>query len=574
MSSKPDSTTKSTNKQGQGYISTYALIMMNVAIVAGLGNDAQQAFYGLSSVTLFAIGALVFFVPTALVAAELAGGWSERGGIFRWVGEGMGKGWAFTCLLILWFQTTFNLGAGMPNFAATIGFFTPNYDWAVKFAKNPSHELIIMCLFLAVFWLVTWLATRGAKTFSNISKYGVTIGTIIPLATIVILVIVWLVQGHTPAIKLEPSGFVPKWHGMSTLALAAGVFFSYAGIDLNAAHIKQLKNPKKQFPIAMLVAGLIAFLVFVVGTLIIAIVIPEKNINIIYALYSLYHELGSTIGAPWLYLIFVYVGFFATLAMWITNLAGPSFMLGQAGRSGFLPKKLQSNNKYGMPSKMLYLQAICVTAIAFVVKLLPNVEGFFVMITQTVTILYMLYYVLMFVSFLRLRYTQPNRPRTFTVPGGKVGAWLVSIIGLAACVFGIVLSLYPPAQVKKEVGSGTVYVVTILVLLAIVLLLAFGIYQASKRHDWVDKDNQFAPFTWEIEGFDKPKKALSNIPTEILSHYQDPMGMPIKTQFDPNETLDSFNQKNQDQKVVNKTSNVKQTDPILAKNNGDSNSLK
>ena len=101
-------------------MSTLALTMLNVVMIAGLANDPQQAFYGLSSVTYFAIGFILFFIPTALVSAELASGWPQRGGIFRWVGEGIGKGWAFTCLIILWFQSTFNLGAGMPNFAATI----------------------------------------------------------------------------------------------------------------------------------------------------------------------------------------------------------------------------------------------------------------------------------------------------------------------------------------------------------------------------------------------------------------------------------------------------------------------
>ena len=74
---------KSKQKDTAGNLSTLALAMMNVAIVAGLANDVQQAFYGLTSITYFVIGAIVFFIPTGLVAAELAGGWSERGGIFR-----------------------------------------------------------------------------------------------------------------------------------------------------------------------------------------------------------------------------------------------------------------------------------------------------------------------------------------------------------------------------------------------------------------------------------------------------------------------------------------------------------
>ena len=63
----------------------------------------------------------------------------------------------------------------------------------------------------------------------------------------VILAVVWVAQGHTPAIPMTPKGLIPKWNGMSTLALAAGVFFSYTGIDMNAAHIKQLKHPEKDF---------------------------------------------------------------------------------------------------------------------------------------------------------------------------------------------------------------------------------------------------------------------------------------------------------------------------------------
>lgn len=529
-----------TKKPQKYYMSTLALTMLNVVMIAGLANDPQQAFYGLSSVTYFAIGFILFFIPTALVSAELASGWPQRGGIFRWVGEGIGKGWAFTCLIILWFQSTFNLGAGMPNFAATIMFFTPHYQRAIQFLQHPQHEILIMCAFIALFWFVTWLAARGTKTFSNIAKYGVIIGTFIPLAVMVILVIVWLCQGHKPAMPVHAKDLIPQWNGMGTLALVAGVLFSWAGIDMNAAHIKELKHPSKQYPVSIFFAGILALLIFVIGTLIIATVIPASKINILDALFVTFHDLGATIHAPWLYMLFIYANFLVMFAMWITNLAGPSFMLGQAGQSGLLPKWLQNYNKHGMPSKMMYFQAICVTVIAFLVKLLPNVEGFFVMITQTITILYLLYYIIMFVAFIRLRYTQANRPRSFKVPGGKFGAWLITIVGIASSVFGIVLAFYPPTQVKKEVGSGTVYDVTIACLVGVVLLVAFGLYQLSKHHnathnnDWVNADNKFAPYTWEIEGLKKPQKVQSNVPTDIMAKDQRPMGVPIKYHFDPN----------------------------------------
>ncbi|MCH5382148.1 amino acid permease [Lactobacillus paragasseri] len=524
-------------KTKKTYISVLALTMMNVSMVAGLANDVQQSFYGLASVTYFAIGAICFFIPTALVAAELASGWSNRGGIFRWVGEGLGKGWGLTCLFILWFQTMLNFGMGMPSFTATIMFYTPNYDAAVKFAQNPQHELLIMTGWIILYWVLAYLATKGVKTFSNLAKYGVIIGSLIPLAVMVILAIVWVAQGHTPAIPMTPKDLIPKWNGMSTLALAAGVFFSYTGIDMNAAHIKQLKHPEKGFTKAMFISIILAFLIFVVGTVIIAMIIPEKQINVLYTLYSVFRILGSTIGMPWLYMVLVWALLCNTIAMVVTNMAGPSFMLGQAGGSGFLPHWLQEKNKHNMPAHLMYTQIAGMTIIAYLVKLIPNVEGFVILLTQTITVLYMIYYILMFTAFLRLRYDQPNRPRSFKVPGGMVGAWIVAGIGLISSVFAIVLAIYPPAQVKSEVGSPAIYISVIVILVAIILAICLALYQLSKHHDWVNPDNEFAPVTWEIEGLKKPGKVLSNVPTTLMSKDQNPMGMPIKRPYKPDQQV-------------------------------------
>ena len=507
--------------------------MMNVSIVAGLANDVQQSFYGLASITYFAIGAICFFIPTALVAAELATGWSQRGGIFRWVGEGLGKGWALTCLLILWFQTMLNFGIAMPSFTATILFYTPNYDAAVKFAQNPQHEVWIMTGFIILYWFLTFLATKGIKAFANLAKYGVIIGSLIPLVVMIILAIVWLVQGHQPAIPIQAKGLIPKWNGMGTLALAAGVFFSYTGIDMNAAHIKELRHPEKDFPKAMFISVILAFLIFVVGTVIIAIIVPEKQINVLYTLFTVFRVLGSTIGIPWLYMVLVWALLCNTIAMVVTNMAGPSFMLGQAGGSGFLPHWFQKTNKHKMPARLMYTQIAGMTVIAYLVKLIPNVEGFVILLTQTITVLYLFYYVLMFTAFLKLRYDQPNRPRAFKIPGGKFGAWLIGGIGIISSIFGIVLAIYPPTQVKSEVGSPVVYISVILILVAVVLGVCFVLYQLSKHHNWVDPNNKFAPFTWEIEGLKKPGKVTSNVPTTVMSKDQNPMGMPIKRPYKP-----------------------------------------
>ena len=298
------------------YISLMALVMMNVTIIGSVANDVQQAYYGLSSVTLFIIGALVFFLPTGLVAAELASGWGQRGGIFRWVGEAMGPGLAFTCLLILWFQTSINFGMGVASASATIGFYTPDWDWAVQFMNHPENQFFIILAWLAYYWGLTFLSTKGVKAFARLTKYGVIIGTFIPLAFIVIFTVVWLAQGNVSNVTPTPEAFNPFADGFSltNLALAAGVFFSFAGIDMNAAHIKQLKKPQKEFPLSIFIAMILTLIIFIAGTVCIAIVTPKSDMNLVYGLYQTYKILGATFNCPWIYVAFVWVGLGASMA--------------------------------------------------------------------------------------------------------------------------------------------------------------------------------------------------------------------------------------------------------------------
>ncbi len=58
-----------------------ALALMTVSSVASLRPAPTMALYGLGGVFLYVLPAIIFLVPTALVSAELASGWS--GGVFR-----------------------------------------------------------------------------------------------------------------------------------------------------------------------------------------------------------------------------------------------------------------------------------------------------------------------------------------------------------------------------------------------------------------------------------------------------------------------------------------------------------
>ena len=88
-------------------LSVMTLAIMNVTAVVSLRGLAAEAEYGLSSAFYYLFAAVIFLIPTAMVAAELAAMFSDKqGGVFRWVGEAFGARAGFLAIFLQWIQST------------------------------------------------------------------------------------------------------------------------------------------------------------------------------------------------------------------------------------------------------------------------------------------------------------------------------------------------------------------------------------------------------------------------------------------------------------------------------------
>lgn len=80
---------------------------------------------------------------------------------------------------------------------------------------------------------------------------------------------------------------------------------------------------------------ILTLIIFIAGTVCIAIVTPKSDMNLVYGLYQTYKILGATFNCPWIYVAFVWVGLGASMASLVTNMAGPSFMLARPAAPAF-----------------------------------------------------------------------------------------------------------------------------------------------------------------------------------------------------------------------------------------------
>ena len=73
--------------------------MINIIAVDSLRTLPFSAKFGSSLIFYYLACAVLFFIPVALVTAELATAWPKNGGIYVWVREAFGARFGF---LVIW----------------------------------------------------------------------------------------------------------------------------------------------------------------------------------------------------------------------------------------------------------------------------------------------------------------------------------------------------------------------------------------------------------------------------------------------------------------------------------------
>ena len=472
----------------------FTLAMINVSAIVSLRGLPAESTYGLSSAFYYIFAAIFFLIPVSLVAAELTTGWPQKGGVFRWVGEAFGTRLGFLAIWLQWIESTIWFPTVLTFAAVSIAFIGPNQSWDQALSAN---SIYVLCLVLLVYWLATLLNLHGMRTSGAITKWGTLLGTVLPAAVLVLLGMIYWGMGNPIAIDMAPREFFPDLSNFNNIVLAASIFLFYAGMEMSAVHVKDVRNPGENYPAAIGIASILTVLIFVFGTLAIGFIIPKSQINLVQSLLVAYDRLFDFFGVKWLGSVIAVCLTFGVLAQVVAWVGGPSKGLLEVGRAGYLPRFMQKTNRRGVQVGILLIQGIVVTLLSVFFVILPSVQTAYQIISQLTIILYLIMYMLMFASAIYLRHKEPDTPRSFRVPGGKkLGMWIVAGVGLLGCLLAFCFSFIPPTQIP--VGSPAVYVAILLIGTVIFAGIPFIIY-ACRKADWADAQvkAQFEPFGWE-----------------------------------------------------------------------------
>ncbi len=462
------------NGSNRRVLSVFTLAMINVAAIATLKNFATMSEYGWSLIFYFAVASIVFFIPTSLVSAELATGWPQTGGVYIWVKEGLGPRWGFLAIWLQWFENVIWYPTILSFTASTIAYvFNP---------ELASNKFFALGVILVAFWGFTLLNLLGMKASGLISTVGVIAGTIIPGSLIIIMGIVWLAQGNDLQIPFSMSALIPDLTKMGNLTYLVAVLLALAGMEMSAVHAQEVKDPQRDYPRAIFLSAIIILVITVFGSLAISFVVPKDQISLTAGVMEAFEQFFRAYHITWVVPIIALLTAAGALGMVSTWIVGPSKGLLATAEHGDLPPLFQRTNRHGMPAPLLILQAIIVSVLAMVFLFMPSVSASFWILTALTIQLYLIMYVLMFISAIRLRYTHADVTRAYRVPLGNFGMWIVAGLGIAGATLAIIVGFIPPTGSESPFRYIAFLVVGI-VLTCIVPLIV----HAFRKPSWVPK---------------------------------------------------------------------------------------
>ena len=422
-------------------ISTFTLAMINVSAVASIKNLPIMVECGMSMIFYYTFACFCFLIPCSLVAAELTTGWPEVGGIYNWVNQAMGPRFGF---FAVWFQWSQNIVWFPTQICFVAGIIA--YIFNPELVQNKTY-MIFMVIFL--YWLMNLINLRGIHISSFISIVGATFGICLPGLMLLCFALYWIFfSKNTIAIDFTLKNIMPSVDSFDNISFLAGMILSFAGMEMSAVHIHNVSNPKKNYPKAIFFSSCLIILIYVLGSMSLAVVIPKSDIKLIDGVMQAFVYFLQSLNIEFLIpfmAILIACGSCATLSTWMI---GPAKAIFVCSNNGELPVFLRKKNNKNMPIGVMICQGIIITILCVIFIMMPTIEGAFWILLILCSQFYTIMYIMMFVSAIILRIKNPNKIYYYKIPGGNIGLNIIASIGIISCLFSLIVGLFPPSHME------------------------------------------------------------------------------------------------------------------------------
>ncbi len=350
--------------------------------------------------TLLYLLILPFFwcIPVSLVSAELTTAMPVEGGFYRWTRAAFGDFWGFLAGWWNWSASFLLGGIYAVLFTDYVVYYFPKMTWW-------EHYLISVALIA----LLTWINVRGIERVGQVAT-ALEVFMFIPVMAMIVLGLMhwhfnpfhpWVVP-HQPTFKVFGVG------------LAFGLWL-YSGYEQVSTVAEEVENPQRAYPLA---------LALVVPLSMAAYFLPAFAGLASAGHWEQWHsgffsDAARIIGGPWLGTWMTLAAMAGSVALLNSTILTTTRMPFAMAEDQYLPQALTRRHaRYGTPWLAIVTSAAIYALLAW--QSLAQLISVYIWLRSATTVLTVL-------SAWKLRQTQPDLKRSFTIPGGRGG--LLYVVG-------------------------------------------------------------------------------------------------------------------------------------------------
>lgn len=448
----------------QKKISLLSLVLLIVAAIDSIRNLPATAIFGSSLIFFFLLSALIFLFPVSMIAAEFASRYPEEGGIFYWVKAGLGEKWGLVAIWLQWINTMVWYPTILSFIAGTIAYIIDPF--------LAQKKAFLLPVILTVFWSLTLLNLKGVHISAKINTFCAFVGLIIPMGSLIFFGFYWLFLGLPIQVSFTAKELFPTLETSSNWVSLIAVMASFLGMELAGVHIHEVKNPQKNFPKALGISVVFLLLTMILGSLAIAFVVPDGKIRLVDGIMQTFRYFFIRFDIGWLTPIFAGLITVGSIGGMINWLISPAKGLLHAAEKNLLPAWSKKVNRNGVPQNILFLQAVLVSIFASVVFSVPSINAFYWFLTALSTELYMIMYIFLFFSALKIG--RPKELFSYRIP--RPFRTLLCLLGLFGAILTIFVGFFLPEEIEMSAGK-----YALMIAFGNILLIAPAFYLWKRR---------------------------------------------------------------------------------------------
>lgn len=418
------------------------LVLFYVVTGISLRWIATAAAAGPSSVTIWMVAWICFYMPLAVSVLELSSRHPDEGGLYVWSKRAFGDFAGYMSGFSYW---TSNL----PYFPAVLYFAASNAlyirsDWSC-YSGSAAYYIWFSLIALALITVLNLVGLDVGKWLHNLGAFGMWV----PAAVIIVMgFYAWHRFGSATSFTMAT--MIPHTH-WKDMGLWATLAYALGGCEAGSFIAGEIKDPRRTIPRAILSAGVVVAICYILGTVCVLLALPPAQVNHLEGLMQAISATAGKVG--WLGIAPAIAALIALSNLGASGafLAATARLPFVAGIDRFLPPAFgRLHPRWGTPYVALLLQTGIGALFIFMAQAGTSVRGAYDVLVSMGIITYCVPYLYVFAALIKLQ-AEPAGPEVIRVPGGKPVARIIACVGFATMLVTIFLSLIPPPDEPNKV---------------------------------------------------------------------------------------------------------------------------